>query len=74
MPNSGLNTITILDRLVDLRLIGEAEFQRMHHLHDSVAGFRSYCSKVKSFHRNGNNRKLHDWLQAKLDAFEWRGK
>jgi len=73
MPNrepDPRDTIGIIDRLVELKLLNEAEFRQTHHLGGSIAGFRSYCSKVKSFRANSENRRLHEALQKMLDSHE----
>lgn len=77
MPNNdrGPNpkdTVAILDLLIALKLLSEAEFKSKHHLGGSISGFRSYCLEHKSFHRNGRNREIHEWLQMKLRAHQGR--
>jgi hypothetical protein len=64
------DTVRILDRLVDLGMLSEAEFQKMHHLSGSTSGFRSYCSKITRFRRNSKNRDLHEKLCALLESYE----
>jgi hypothetical protein len=63
-------TVKLLDRLVSLKLVDDSKFRRMHHLGDSLAGFRSYCQKIKSFRLDGANRKMHENLWKMLDAHE----
>lgn len=62
------HTIAVIDQLVKTGRLTDAEFRQMHHLGDSITGFRSYCGKIKSFQPNGSNRRLHDELQGMLDA------
>lgn len=64
------DTIRILDRLVERKLLNETQFRDMHHLGGSMTGFRSYCSTIASFRRNGTNQNLHDKLQKMLDSYE----
>ena len=76
MPDRGpdpRHTIDILDRLQKRGLLNETEFRKMHHLGDSISGFRSYCKTVKSFKPNGENRRLHEELKRKLDFHEKHG-
>ena len=66
------DTVLILDQLVDLGLLSEAEFQQMHHLGGSTSGFKSYCSKITEFRRNSRNRDLHEKLCALLESYQRR--
>jgi hypothetical protein len=71
MPNNEPNprdTPRILDQLVKKGILSEQAFKDKHHLGDSIAGFRRYCSKITSFKPNGNNHRLHEWLQKLLDS------
>jgi hypothetical protein len=47
----------------------DAQFRPLHHLGDSLAGFRRYCSKVKTFVPDGKNHELHLRLKKKLDSY-----
>ena len=64
------HTIDILDQLVKLGLLSEAEFRQMHHLGGSISSFRSYCKTVKSFRPNSGNRRVHEELQRILDSHQ----
>jgi hypothetical protein len=59
-------TIEILDELLDGKLITGKEFRDKHHLGGSIAGFRRYCSTVKTFVPDGNNHRIQEWLRSKL--------
>jgi hypothetical protein len=61
-------TLELLDKLVSLKLLEDSTFRRMHHLGDSLSGFRSYCQKIKSFRRDGANRRMHEKLRKILHA------
>jgi hypothetical protein len=61
------DTIRILDRLVELGLLDELRFRRMHHFGDSLSNFRKYCSTIDSFQHDSENRRLHQQLQELLE-------
>ena len=62
-------TIRILDRLVDMKLLGEDEFREMHHLGGSIAGFKRYCMKINAFQNNSRNYQLHEALRMRLASY-----
>ena len=46
MTDNGPNpreTVQIIDDLIELKLLSEADFRRMHHLGGSISDFRHYC-------------------------------
>jgi hypothetical protein len=59
-------TVGIIDALSKLGFT-EAQFRPLHHLGDSLAGFRSYCPSVQSFVAGGSNHRLAIELKRKLD-------
>jgi hypothetical protein len=61
-------TIKIIDALVK-QGFDDAQFRPLHHLGASLAGFRSYCSKVQSFIPAGRNHELHIRLRKLLDSY-----
>ena len=62
------DTVRILDQLVEQGLLNERMFREMHHLGDSLANFRKYCSERTSFRHHSQNRRLHEKLQCLLDS------
>jgi hypothetical protein len=64
-------TIRIVDSLMK-RGLSDAQFRSLHHLGDTLAGFRHYCSTVQSFVPQGKNSQLHDRLRKMLDSYQTR--
>jgi hypothetical protein len=58
--------VATIDELVKKKLLTEQEFQKMHHLRDSIAGFKSYCRTIKRFQKDGSNHRLHENLLKRL--------
>jgi hypothetical protein len=58
-------TVGIIDALLR-QGFSDAEFRSLHHLGDSPAGFRRYCSKLQSFVPGGRNHRLAVELQKEL--------
>jgi hypothetical protein len=59
------DTIGIIDALLK-RGFSNVQFRSLHHLGDSPAGFRRYCSKLQSFVPGGRNHRLAVELQKEL--------
>jgi hypothetical protein len=62
------DSVRIIDELVRLGLLNDSAFSQLHHLGDSISGFKRYCSKVSRFRQNGQNQYLHDCLEAILHS------
>jgi len=41
---------------------GDKAFRRLHHLHDSMAGFYRFSESVQRFRDDGNNHRVHQRL------------
>ncbi len=54
------DTLTLLDDLKKLGLDDPLFSTRLHHLGDSMKGFRAFCERVNSFRSAGCNQLLHD--------------
>jgi hypothetical protein len=59
-------TVRIIDALLK-RGLTDAQFRPIHHLGDSLAGFRGYCSRVQSFVDGGRNHRLAIELEKRLE-------
>jgi hypothetical protein len=57
--------VKLLRILVKNEVVTESEFQDKHHLRGSTTAFIRYCSTIKSFVRDGENHRLHNWLRSK---------
>jgi hypothetical protein len=68
------DTVVIIDQLVERGALDDLTFRRMHHLNDSLNGFRGYCQRVTRFRRDSRNRDLHDRLKAMLESLPRRGR
>jgi hypothetical protein len=56
------DTLTLLDDLEKFGLRDPLFRERLHHLGDTVDGFRAWAMKVGSFQESGCNQLLHDRL------------
>lgn len=65
-------TLELLDDLEKLGLTNEA-FQKLHHLKDTIHGFRKWCEKKSSFVAGGNNERVHERLKYVLERYRERG-
>jgi hypothetical protein len=64
-------TLDILDKLVKLGLTNEA-FKKLHHLRDTIHGFRKWCVKTSRFIADGNNERVHERLKYLLKEYRER--
>ena len=56
-----------LDWLVKQRLLSDPHFKELHHLGDSIRGFKRYCSKIETFLEGSENHRLAGKLKAMRD-------
>jgi hypothetical protein len=58
-----ISALTLLDDLKQLGLCDPLFREKLHHLRDSITGFRAFAARVGFFHPYGCNQLLYDRLE-----------